>query len=292
MSTVLLTWNPTKFDWYKQDKPTDRLPAMARRSRRGLPVKNIWSVARTKHVREGDRLFLLKQGAEPRGIFGSGYATSDWFRGRDWRPERGSREVHYVELEHDVLLDPKNDEILPVSSLTEGSLRHVHWATQFSGIRIRDDAARELERLWQDHLGHLRFRPTLARKHKGGGFGSFENNRAVEHAAVDHVTASLKKEGWTVRNVEARQCGFDLLCRRLNEELHVEVKGASGPEQRFIITTGEVSCAEGDSLFRLRVVTEACSPFPKMFSYSGQRFLKAFSLEPLQYKALPKQAAR
>lgn len=260
MSTVLLTWNPRHFDWY-----------------------------------ERDRRPFTKQGAEPRGIIGSGYATSDWFPGRDWRPDRKSPVVHYVELEYDALLDPREDEVLPVSSLNEGALRFVHWGTQSSGIRIRDDAANELERLWASHLRRRRVTPALTQKkgaptqkRGGGGFGTFENNRAVQRAAVRHVTARLKKDGWTVENVENRYCGFDLLCRRLDEELHVEVKGASGPEQRFIITAGEVGCAEDDPLFQLRVVTGARFPGRKVFSYSGPKFLRAFTLETIQYKAVPK----
>lgn len=78
MPAFLLTWSPLRYDW------TD-LPAMARRVRQGRRVLDRWSCARSKQIRKGDRLFMLRQGAEPRGIFGSGWAVSDWYEDANWR---------------------------------------------------------------------------------------------------------------------------------------------------------------------------------------------------------------
>jgi len=138
MPAFLLTWSPQRFAW------TD-LPQMARRVRRGLRVRDCWSCARSKQIRRGDRLFMLRQGAEPRGLFGSGRALSDWYEGPNWR---GPGYCHYADLVYDVLLDPARDAILPREALRWGKLARMHWDTQSSGVRIPDEVVAELERTW------------------------------------------------------------------------------------------------------------------------------------------------
>ena len=138
MPAFLLTWSPERFAW------TD-LPRMASRVRRGLRVRDSWSCARSKQIRRGDRLFMLRQGAEPRGLFASGRASTDWYEGPNWR---GPGYCHYVDLVYDVLLDPARDAILPREALRAGKLARVHWDTQSSGVRIPDEVVAELERTW------------------------------------------------------------------------------------------------------------------------------------------------
>jgi 5-methylcytosine-specific restriction protein A len=138
LAAFLLTWSPTRFAW------TD-LPRMARRVERGLRVRDRWSCARSKQIRRGDRLFMLRQGAEPRGLFGSGLAIGDWYEGPNWR---GPGYCHYVDLVYDVLLDPARQAILPREALRSGKLARMHWDTQSSGVRIPDGVAVELERIW------------------------------------------------------------------------------------------------------------------------------------------------
>jgi hypothetical protein len=58
MPAFLLTWSPLRYDSAGGGWPTP-------------------GAARGKQIRKGDRLFMLRQGREPRGIFGSGWATTD-----------------------------------------------------------------------------------------------------------------------------------------------------------------------------------------------------------------------
>ena len=71
---------------------------------------------------------------------------------------------------------------------------------------------------------------------KGAGFGTYEQNKKVEEAALYHVKRHFKAQGWAVRDVSSENRGYDLLCKRSGEERHVEVKGARGDGQQFIIT--------------------------------------------------------
>jgi hypothetical protein len=47
-----------------------------------------WSCGNSKSIANGDRLFLLRQGEEPRGIVGVGYAESEPYRDTHWREEK------------------------------------------------------------------------------------------------------------------------------------------------------------------------------------------------------------
>jgi hypothetical protein len=138
VAAFLLTWSPLKVPW------TD-LSRMARRVRQGARVRDRWSCAHSKQIRRGDRLFMLRQGAEPRGLFASGRAITDWYEGPNWR---GPGYCHYVDLVYDVLLDPARDALLPRELLRSGRLARMHWDTQSSGVRIPDEVAAELEQTW------------------------------------------------------------------------------------------------------------------------------------------------
>lgn len=62
--------------------------------------------------------------------------------------------------------------------------------------------------------------------------------RAVELHAVDSAWQHYESHGYDVRDVSGAE-PFDLLCIRGGQELHVEVKGTTGPPNSVLITEGE-----------------------------------------------------
>lgn len=124
--------------------------ALATLKRRGF-LEDRWSCGITKHIEVGDRLFLLRQGREPRGIMASGVAKSAPYLDEHWDENR-SGEALYVKAKFDALLDPEKDGVLPLVKLQEGSLGAVNWRTQSSGISIAPAAAAELEARWRTFL--------------------------------------------------------------------------------------------------------------------------------------------
>ena len=88
MKTYLLTWNPKRFDW-DMEQDLNELKSHGFFDGR-------WSCGRTKRIESGDRLFLLRQGQEPRGIVASGYAKSSPHTDVHWDESR-SDEALYVE---------------------------------------------------------------------------------------------------------------------------------------------------------------------------------------------------
>ncbi len=144
MNTYLLTWNPAKWPWPELDDCIQELRATGRYHER-------WSCGRNRKIVEGDRVFLLRQGLEPRGIVGSGWAVSNVFD--DWHWDEAKRAAGQrawcVEVEFDVLLDADREPILPRARLNEGILGQMYWDSQSSGVLIPDNVAKHLERVWK-----------------------------------------------------------------------------------------------------------------------------------------------
>jgi 5-methylcytosine-specific restriction protein A len=138
MSSFLLTWNPDRFDSW------DDLSWMLQHRR------SQWSCGSRKTLPKGSRVYLLRQGSEPRGIVASGVTTRDVYSDTHWDPARRKKRqrANYIDVGFDVVLGPDPAAFLPVARLKTGKLRSVNWRTQMSGIQIHPEAAAELERVW------------------------------------------------------------------------------------------------------------------------------------------------
>lgn len=119
----------------------------------------------------------------------------------------------------------------------------------------------------------------------GGGFQrDTEAKRNVEDAAIKCVSTHYRRLGWSVEDVSQENRGYDLLCSRKSDILHVEVKGTSGSDHSFPITAAEKRAWETDRRFVLALVTDAVnSPTPHL--YEGQEAIKRFEFAPVSYMA-------
>src|SRR5215204_7150284 len=145
--TYLLTWNPEKaFKWEDlQDCVADV------RDHRFYATS--WSCGRNRKITAGDRVFMMRQGhgsAERRGVFASGWATSDVYQQVHWdeTEARKGKLALYVPIRLDVLLDSDSEPILSRSVLKEGSLAGGPWDARTGGVTIPGEIAAELEKEW------------------------------------------------------------------------------------------------------------------------------------------------
>ena len=69
MENYLLSWNPKKWGW------SDYKDVIADINSFGFATYS-WSCGNRKNINVGDRIFLIRQGIEPRGIIGSGWAAT------------------------------------------------------------------------------------------------------------------------------------------------------------------------------------------------------------------------
>ncbi|MGC2422759.1 MAG: HNH endonuclease [Nitrospirota bacterium] len=136
-STFLLVWNP------KRKAPENVA---------GLKSEVTWSCGNTKKIHKGDRLFMIRLGAEPKGIFASGAAISDSYQNERWSKTRW-----WVDLKLDKIIDPdKNNNILEIRKLvnevsTDYPSQGQPWIFQRSGVEIPSDAATKLEKVWREY---------------------------------------------------------------------------------------------------------------------------------------------
>lgn len=206
MSTFLLAWNPKLWSWYE-----DEIDEIAEMIRAGSDVEERWSCGLSKKIREGDRVFVIRLGIEPRGIFASGIVTQAPQMGPHWddaRAEAGE-EALFIVFRYDVLLNPEmgKDNIIPREFLkNDPRVSNMHWDTQMSGIQIPDDVATELERIWSESLGKDAF--TYPEELDDGltyfegtktrvSVNSYERNTYARQKCIEHHGA------------KCAACGFD-----------------------------------------------------------------------------------
>jgi len=206
MRTWLVTWNPKQWPWKTFDRDCDA-------ARKKGYLEEGWNVC-SKAVAPGDRLFLHRQGVEPRGIFASGYATSDPYRAKHFSDPM--KTALYVDARWYPVLHPGREPILSRSRLLESDLRAVHWDTHKSGIRIDPAIAVALERVWADFLsprGYSSCPPqTLADEvqypehfWEGGvrriAVNAYERDPLARRACIDHYGTSCSVCGLSLERV-------------------------------------------------------------------------------------------
>jgi len=141
MPAYLLTWSPKQYDFHD-------LPAYSEEVKKGKPVNLRWSCGRRQIIQKGDRVFLIRLGEEPKGVFGAGTVTQGAHQALHWQADKqkAGEKAWYVYSDYDVLLDPERDRLLPRSVLDKPPFAGVHWSTQASGIDIPDRIAAELDK--------------------------------------------------------------------------------------------------------------------------------------------------
>lgn len=187
MATFLLTWNPHKWHW-----PEDDLGASIAAVQRTGRSAGRWSCGNTKRILSGDRVFLLRQGAEPRGLVASGWATSEPYADRHW--EDGGplgRSTQYIDVDWDWLA---KTPIISRAQLDAPEFAGVNWNTQTSGISVAAEVAHVLEREWGARVGS-RYEPppeeVVDPDYWEGAVASiiinaFERNAAARAKCIEH----------------------------------------------------------------------------------------------------------
>ncbi len=154
MATYLFTWNPERWSW-------DDLQDCISQIQEDGYCNEGWSSGNTKKIKSGDRAFLMKLGAKPRGIMASGWVKSDVYEGSHWDNEKRKKgePALYVDIDWDTILDPEQS-IFPRELLDTEFYSKMHWEPQASGTTIPDDVAEKLEKDWAKFLK----RPTIISK--------------------------------------------------------------------------------------------------------------------------------
>jgi 5-methylcytosine-specific restriction enzyme A len=197
MTAYLITWNPLRFPWRELEETIAAVAESAQAPDR-------WSCGNNKSIKSGDRLFLLKQGADDPGLIGSGWATSEVFEEDHWEDAQSSlpRRARYIDMTWDFLL---RSPVIARSELVVSPFSAVNWSTQVSGISIEPDAARALELEWGRRIGS-HFEP-LADEVSTAEFPEGSVQRAALNAFERNATARAACIAFY--GCRCAVCGFD-----------------------------------------------------------------------------------
>jgi len=148
MATYLLVWNPKRWHF-------DELPECVDVVKKYQSIELRWSCGLNKRIQRGERVFLIRLGKEPKGIFASGTVVKGSYEDKHWLPEKAKAgdKALFVTVEFEVLLDPLQDKILRFEHLSKAPFSQVKWSTQSGGISIPEDIASKLEDTWAELNG-------------------------------------------------------------------------------------------------------------------------------------------
>lgn len=149
MKAYLLTINPRYWSWPDFDNVVNK-------TREGnYRFSEPWACANTG-VRKGDRIFLMRQGDEKRGIMASGHAKSESYkRVPDYQFDNGENRgiaTPHIDVEFDWIIDPAKDNLLSQEELKE-NISGQEWAPRQSGIEIIGESFKKIEIMWAKHIG-------------------------------------------------------------------------------------------------------------------------------------------
>jgi 5-methylcytosine-specific restriction enzyme A len=186
LPTFILIWSPGAYPW------DDHEQAVETTARREVWPQN-WAVgSRRQGITPGDRAFLWR--ASPgRGLVASGTITSGIRLEPHW--DGSERTAPFADVDWDTVL--RVEDRLPFEALPD-AVPNVPWhALQGGGIKVRESAATDLVRLWEQHLGARAFRsPDEPRAVEGRRFpegavtrievNRYERDPRARQACLDH----------------------------------------------------------------------------------------------------------
>ncbi len=141
-STYLLTWNPDGFPFLRFKEKAEEVKTRGR-------AELGWSTGNRTSVSVGDRVFLMRQGAEPRGLVGAGEINSGVTTEPHWDDDKRKQGQTY----NRVLVDWHTLGETPVLRLDKLIARTGEadlWNAQSGGIEIPKELAKRLEAVWRE----------------------------------------------------------------------------------------------------------------------------------------------
>ena len=149
--TFIMCWNP-QISNFKDEKRSE----VVQKLREGEYYDFNWAIWDWKDAREGDRFFRVRCGMPnpaDDGVIDAGEFITDPFAGEDWSGK--GREVHYVEMEFDAMIDFNHCPVLSSAKL-DLRIPNFDWHGGHSGRLLDAQSAEILEELWEQHLEELK----------------------------------------------------------------------------------------------------------------------------------------
>lgn len=237
MPATFLTWNPTR-----SAPPGPNWVADARTTQSGEPVEGSWSVGRHVNIPVGRRVFMLRQGAGPRGIVAAGITLTTPYPDKHF--DEVGKTANYVDVSWDAMVEDPTEPLDIQVLLAE--VPKVPWNNLVgSGISTENAAAVDrIEGLWAQRLADD-IHPAVRLRAGAVGQGRESDTavrRAIEDYAQEILTAHFVADGWAVEDTRVAR-PYDAIATRGDEILYLEAKGTRGDGTSVLVTDGEVRWA-------------------------------------------------
>ena len=150
MHSYLVSWNPRRSAWINRKR-------IARDIKEKEYGTTSWPVI-SKHVWPGDRIFFIRLGKEPRGIFATGSAVSHPYISPHWDEvkKKQGKTIRIADIRLDAMIEMDTEPLLDISELHRAPLDRMHWSTQCSGIHIPAHVVQALDELWEQHIQQVK----------------------------------------------------------------------------------------------------------------------------------------
>lgn len=106
-----------------------------------------WSVYEWEKAHEGDRFFMVRVGEGNTGIVMSGIFISEPYTERDWNRIRKNKEIHYMDMQPNLIVNPETMPIITTAQLQE-AIPDFIWSKGHSGSLLTDFQTQRLEELF------------------------------------------------------------------------------------------------------------------------------------------------
>lgn len=140
-NTYILMWNP--------EISSVRMEDFRKMVGEMRTLRMNWSIYEREDARIGDRFFLVCCGGRHQGMVASGVLGSNPYRGEDWSGK--GREVWYVDLTPNVMIDPHSDEAVSIDELTI-TMPDFNWHGGHSGRLLSEEYAKSVNTLWRNNI--------------------------------------------------------------------------------------------------------------------------------------------
>lgn len=110
-----------------------------------------WSVYEWEKAHDGDRFFMVRVGEGNTGVVMSGIFISDPYTERDWNRIRKTKEIHYMNMQPNFIVNPETMPIITTAQLQE-AIPDFEWSKGHSGALLTEGQAQKLETLFAEYL--------------------------------------------------------------------------------------------------------------------------------------------
>ncbi|MEE8118181.1 MAG: hypothetical protein V3T39_01355, partial [Gammaproteobacteria bacterium] len=148
MATYLFSWDPNKWDWRNIKEQSDSVA-------NGSPVSRPWNCGDARRIFVGDRVYLIRQSKEPRGIFATAEVTRGSYEATniDVQDAVHGKNTLVVDIQFEMLVNAAKKVGISRTDLGKGAFSKFQWDIKKSGEKIPDNIAEALEKEWESKVG-------------------------------------------------------------------------------------------------------------------------------------------